>query len=155
MNHIKLLTRTNADARTVNTAIENIKVDNRVLNYNTSSSNNGSHIYNYNLSKSLWDQDVTAGDFSEEIVDKFTKKAYIYITTQITVNDITSVSEIGAITVNNDWGNGHIKRSISIKKTQAPTFNASAPSDIEADSTGTSNITLSGTPGTYWSSTLS
>lgn len=155
VNHIKLLTRTNADARTVNTAIENIKVDNRVLNYNISSSNNGSHIYNYNLSKSLWDQDVTAGDFSEEIVDKFTKKAYIYITTQITVNDITSVSEIGAITVNNDWGNGHIKRSISIKKTQAPTFNASAPSDIEADSTGTSNITLSGTPGTYWSSTLS
>ena len=155
VNHIKLLTRTNADARTVNTAIENIKVDNRVLNYNISSSNNGSHIYNYNLSKSLWDQDVTPGDFSEEIVDKFTKKAYIYITTQITVNDITSVSEIGTITVNNDWGNGHIKRSISIKKTQAPTFNASAPSDIEADSTGTSNITLSGTPGTYWSSTLS
>lgn len=155
VNHIKLLTRTNADARTVNTAIENIKVDNRVLNYNAGSSNNGSHIYNYNLSKSLWDLDLLPGDFSTETVDKFTEKAYIYITTQITVNDITSVSEIGSISVNSDWGNGHITRSISIKKTQAPTFNASTPSDIEADSTGTSNITLSGTPGTNWSSTLS
>lgn len=155
VNHIKLLTRTNADARTVNTAIENIKVDNRVLNYNTSSSLNGSHIYNYNLSKSLWDQNLFPGDFSAETVDKFTEKAYIYITTQITVNDITSVSEIGSISVNSDWGNGHITRSISIKKTQAPTFNVPQPSDIEADSTGTSNITLSGTPGTNWSSTLS
>lgn len=155
VNHIKLLTRTNADVETVRTAIENIKVDNRVLNYNTSSSLNGSHIYNYNLSKSLWDLELFPGDFSAEIVDKFTEKAYIYITTQITVNDITSVSEIGAITIDNDWGNGHIRRSISIKKTQAPTFNVSTPSDIEADSTGTSNITLSGTPGTNWSSTLS
>ena len=155
VNHIKLLTRTNADVETVRTAIENIEVDNRVLNYNTSSSLNGSHIYNYNLSKSLWDLDLFPGDFSAETVDKFTDKAYIYITTQITVNDITSVSEIGAITVDNDWGNGHIRRSISIKKTQAPTFNAPQPSDIEADSTGTSNITLSGTPGTNWSSTLS
>ena len=155
VNHIKLLTRTNADAETVRTAIENIEVDNRVLNYNTSSSLNGSHIYNYNLSKSLWDLDLFPGDFSAETVDKFTEKAYIYITTQITVNDITSVSEIGAITVDNDWGNGHIRRAISIKKTQAPTFNTSTPSDIEADSTGTSNITLSGTPGTNWSSTLS
>lgn len=155
VNHIKLLTRTNADVATVRTAIQNIKVDNKVLNYNTSSSLNGSHIYNYNLSKSLWDQNLLPGDFSTETVDKFTEKAYIYITTQITVNDITSVSEIGAITIDNDWGNGHIRRAISIKKTQAPTFNASTPSDIEADSTGTSNITLSGTPGTNWSSTLS
>ena len=52
VNHIKLLTRTNASADTVRTAIENINVDNRVLNYNTGSSLNGSHIYNYNLSKS-------------------------------------------------------------------------------------------------------
>ena len=154
VHHIKLLTRTNADARTVNTAIENIKVDNRVL-INTGSSLNGSHIYNYNLSYSLWDQNLFPGDFSAETVDKFTDKAYIYITTQITVNDITSVSEIGSISVNSDWGNGHITRSISIKKTQEPTFNTSTPSDIEADSTGTSNITLSGTPGTNWSSTLS
>ena len=155
VNHIKLLTRTNASADAVRTAIENINVDNRVLNYNTGSSLNGSHIYNYNLSKSLLDHDVVPGDFSTEIVDKFTEKAYIYITTQITVNDITSVSEIGAITIDNDWGNGHINRSISIKKTQKPTFNVSTPSDIEADSTNTSNITLSGTPGTNWSSTLS
>ena len=155
VNHIKLLTRTNASADTVRTAIENINVDNRVLNYNTSSSLNGSHIYNYNLSKSLWDLDLFPGDFSAETVDKFTEKAYIYITTQITVNDITSVSETGAITIDNDWGNGHINRSISIKKTQKPTFNVSTPSDIEAGSTGTSNITLSGTPGTNWSSTLS
>ena len=155
VNHIKLLTRTNASADTVRTAIENINVDNRVLNYNTGSSLNGSHIYNYNLSKSLLDHDVVPGDFSTEIVDKFTEKAYIYITTQITVNDITSVSEIGAITIDNDWENGHINRSISIKKTQKPTFNVSTPSDIEADSTGTSTISLSGTPGTNWSSTLS
>lgn len=155
VNHIKLLTRTNASADTVRTAIENIKVDNRVLNYNTSSSLNGSHIYNYNLSKSLLDLDVVPGDFSAEIVDKFTEKAYIYITTQITVNDITSVSEIGAITIDNDWGNGHINRSISIKKTQKPTFNVPTPPDIEADSTGASTISLTGTPGTNWSSTLS
>lgn len=155
VNHIKLLTRTNADVETVRTAIENIEVDNRVLNYNTSSSLNGSHIYNYNLSKSLWDQNLFPGDFSAETVDKFTEKAYIYITTQITVNDITSVSEIGAITIDNDWGNGHIRRAISIKKTQKPTFNVQTPSDIEADSTDASNITLSGTPGTNWSSTLS
>ena len=154
VHHIKLLTRTNADARTVNTAIENIKVDNKVL-INTGSSLNGSHIYNYNLSYSLWDQNLFPGDFSTETIDKFTERAYIYITTQITVNDITSVSEIGSISVNSDWGNGHITRSISIKKTQKPTFNVSQPSDIEADSTGTSNITLSGTPGTNWSSTLS
>ena len=55
------------------------------------------------------DNDVVPGDFSAEIVDKFTEKAYIYITTQITVNDITSVSEIGAITIDNDWGNGHTR----------------------------------------------
>lgn len=155
VNHIKLLTRTNASAETVRTAIENINVDNRVLNYNTSSSLNGSHIYNYNLSKSLLDHDVVPGDFSADIIDKFTEKAYIYITTQITVNDITSVSEIGVITIDNVWGNGRINRSISIKKTQKPTFNVSQPSDIEADSTNASNITLSGTPGTNWSSTLS
>ena len=82
----------------------------------------------------------------------------MYIATEITVNNITYVSESGTIHITNDtqrWGDDRINRIITIKKTQAPTFNVTQPSDIEADSTGKSTISLSGTPGTNWSSTLS
>lgn len=156
VNHIKLLTRTNASAATLETALSSLEITGPVLEYDSAS--NGSHFYNCTLQKSLHDLDMTPSDFTGDLLDKFTEKAYMYIATEITVNNITSVSESGTIYIANEtqnWGDERIHRTITIKKTQAPTFNVSTPSDIEADSTGTSNITLSGTPGTNWSSTLS
>ena len=156
VNHIKLLTRTNASAATLETALSGLEITGPVLEYDSAS--NGSHFYNCTLQKSLHDLDMTPSDFTGDLLDKFTEKAYMYIATEITVNNITSVSESGTIHITNDtqhWGDERINRIITIKKTQAPTFNVSTPSDIEADSTNTSNITLSGTPGTNWSSALS
>lgn len=156
VNHIKLLTRTNASVVTLETALSSIEITGPVLKYD--SATNGSHFYNCTLDKSLHDLDMTPSDFTGDLLDKFTEKAYMYIATEITVNNITSVSESGTIHIANEtqhWGDERINRIITIKKTQAPAFNVSTPSDIEADSTGTSNITLSGTPGTNWSSTLS
>ena len=156
VNHIKLLTRTNASAATLETALSCLEITGPVLEYDSAS--NGSHFYNCTLQKSLHDLDMTPSDFTGNLLDKFTEKAYMYIATEITVNNITSVSESGTIHITNEtqrWGDERINRIITIKKTQAPTFNVSQPSDIEADSTGTSNITLSGTPGTNWSSKLS
>ena len=156
VNHIKLLTRTNASAATLETALSSLEITGPVLEYDSAS--NGSHFYNCTLQKSLHDLDMTPSDFTGDLLDKFTEKAYMYIATEITVNNITSVSESGTIHITNEtqhWGDERINRIITIKKTQAPTFNVPQPSDIDADSTGTSNITLSGTPGTNWSSTLS
>lgn len=156
VNHIKLLTRTNASAATLETALSCLEITGPVLKYDSAS--NGSHFYNCTLQKSLHSNDITTSDFTGDLLDKFTEKAYMYIATEITVNNITSVSESGTINIANEtqhWGDERIHRIITIKKTQAPTFNVPQPSDIEADSTNTSNITLSGTPGTNWSSTLS
>lgn len=156
VNHIKLLTRTNVKAATLETALSGLEITGPVLEYDSAS--NGSHFYNCTLQKSLHDLDMTPSDFTGDLLDKFTEKAYMYIATEITVNNITSVSESSTIHISNDtqhWGDERINRIITIKKTQAPTFNVSQPSDIEADSTNTSNITLSGTPGTNWSSELS
>ena len=156
VNHIKLLTRTNASAATLETALSGLEITGPVLEYDSAS--NGSYFYNCTLQKSLHNSGMTPSNFTGDLLDKFTEKAYMHVATEITVNNITSVSESGTIHIANNtqnWGDERINRIITIKKTQAPTFNASAPSDIEADSTGTSNITLSGTPGTYWSSTLS
>ena len=156
VNHIKLLTRTNASAATLETALSSLEITGPVLEYDSAS--NGSHFYNCTLQKSLHDLDMTPSGFTGDLLDKFTEKAYMYIATEITVNNITSVSESGTIHITNEtqhWGDERINRIITIKKTQAPTFNVSQPSDIEADSTNTSNITLTGTPGTNWSSTLS
>ena len=156
VNHIKLLTRTNASAATLETALSCLEIAGPVLEYDSAS--NGSHFYNCTLQKSLHDLDMTPSDFTGDLLNKFTEKAYMYIATEITVNNITSVSESGTIHITNEtqhWGDERINRIITIKKTQKPTFNVSKPSDIEADSTNTSNITLSGTPGTNWSSTLS
>ena len=156
VNHIKLLTRTNASAATLETALSGLEITGPVLEYDSAS--NGSHFYNCTLQKSLHDLDMTPSDFTGDLLDKFTEKAYMYIATEITVNNITSVSESGTIHITDEtqhWGDERINRIITIKKTQKPTFNASQPSDIEADSTNASNITLSGTPGTNWSSTLS
>lgn len=156
VNHIKLLTRTNASAATLETALSGLEITGPVLEYDSAS--NGSHFYNCTLQKSLHDLDMTPSDFTGDLLDKFTEKAYMYIATTIGVKGISSVSESGTIHITNEtqnWGDERINRIITIKKTQAPTFNVSQPSDIEADSTGTSNITLSGTPGTNWSSTLS
>ena len=156
VNHIKLLTRTNASAATLEIALSSLEITGPVLEYDSAS--NGSHFYNCTLQKSLHDLDMTPSDFTGDLLDKFTEKAYMYIATEIIVNNITSVSESGTIHITNDtqhWGDERINRIITIKKTQKPTFNVSQPSDIEADSTNTSNITLTGTPGTNWSSTLS
>ena len=156
VNHIKLLTRTNASAATLETALSCLEITGPVLEYDSAS--NGSYFYNCTLQKSLHNSSMTPSDFTGDLLDKFTAKAYMYIATEITVNNITSVSESGTINIANEtqhWGDERIHRIITIKKTQAPTFNASTPSDIEADSTGTSNIKLTGTPGTNWSSTLS
>ena len=156
VNHIKLLTRTNASAATLENALSCLEITGPVLEYDSAS--NGSHFYNCTLDKSLHSNDMTPSDFTGDLLDKFTEKAYMYIATEITVNNITSVSESGTINIADEtqhWGDERIHRIITIKKTQTPTFNVSQPSDIEAGSTGTSNITLSGTPGTNWSSTLS
>ena len=156
VNHIKLLTRTNADASTLQFALDNLEPSGPVLKYD--STKNGSHFYNCTLDKSLHGNDIVPREFTSDLLDKFTEKAYMYVATTIEVKSISSVSESGTIHIANEtqkWGDERINRIITIKKTQKPTFNASTPSDIEADSTGTSNITLSGTPGTNWSSTLS
>lgn len=156
VNHIKLLTRTNIDASKLKFALNNLEPSGPVLKYD--STYNGSHFYNCTLDKSLHSNDITTNEFTSGLLDKFTEKAYMYVATTIEVKSISSVSESSTIHISNDtqhWGDERINRIITIKKTQAPTFNVSTPSDIEADSTGTSNITLSGTPGTNWSSTLS
>lgn len=156
VNHIKLLTRTNASAATLENALSCLEITGPVLEYDSAS--NGSHFYNCTLDKSLHSNDIVPNEFTGDLLDKFTEKAYMYVATEITVNNITSVSESGTIHITNEtqhWGDERINRIITIKKTQAPTFNVSTPSDIEADSTNTSNITLSGTSGTNWSSTLS
>ena len=156
VNHIKLLTRTNASVVTLETALSSLEITGPVLEYDSAS--NGSHFYNCTLDKSLHSNDIVPNEFTGDLLDKFTEKAYMYVATTIEVKSISSVSESGTIHIANDtqhWGDERINRIITIKKTQAPTFNASQPSDIEAGSTGTSNITLSGTPGTNWSSTLS
>ena len=156
VNHIKLLTRTNASAATLETSLSCLEITGPVLEYDSAS--NGSHFYNCTLQKSLHSNDITTSEFTGDLLDKFTEKAYMYVATTIGVKSISSVSESGTIYIANEtqnWGDERIHRIITIKKTQAPTFNVPQPSDIEADSTGTSNITLSGTPGTNWSSTLS
>ena len=156
VNHIKLLTRTNASAATLENALSCLEITGPVLEYDSAS--NSSYFYNCTLQKSLHNSGMTPNNFTGDLLDKFTEKAYMYVATTIGVKSISSVSESGTIHITNDtqhWGDERINRIITIKKTQAPTFNVSQPSDIEADSTGTSNITLSGTPGTNWSSTLS
>ena len=156
VNHIKLLTRTNASAATLENALSCLEITGPVLEYDSAS--NGSYFYNCTLQKSLHNSGMTPNNFTGDLLDKFTEKAYMYVATTIGVKSISSVSESGTIHITNDtqhWGDERINRIITIKKTQAPTFNASQPSDIEAGSTDTSNITLSGTPGTNWSSTLS
>lgn len=158
VNHIKLLSRTNISASKLKFALDNLNIDTSepVLKYD--SNENGSHFYNCTLDKSLHSNDITTSEFTSDLLDKFTEKAYMYVATTIGVKNISSVSESGTIHIANNtqnWGDERINRIITIKKTQSPTFNVSQPSDIEADSTDTSNITLSGTPGTNWSSELS
>ena len=156
VNHIKLLTRTNISASTLNFAFDRLEVTGPVLKYNNTK--NGSHFYNCTLDKSLHGNDIVPSEFTSDLLDKFTEKAYMYVATTIGVGSISSVSESGTIYIANEtqnWGDERIHRTITIKKTQKPTFNVSQPSDIEADSTNASNIKLTGTPGTNWSSTLS
>lgn len=156
VNHIKLLTRTNLNAESLKFALDNLDVTGSVLKYNTTQ--NGSHFYNCTLDKSLHNNGIVTSDFTSDLLDKFTEKAYMYVATTIDVNNISSVSESGTIHIANEkqqWGDERINRIITITKTQAPTFEAQTPSDIEASSTDASTITLTGTNGTSWLSTLS
>lgn len=157
VNHIKLLTRTNISASKLQFALDNLNIDTSepVLKYD--SAQNSSHFYNCTLDKSLDSTDIITSEFTNYLLDKFTEKAYMYVATTIGVKGISSVSESSTIHITNDtqkWGDERINRIITIKKTQTPSFNVSQPSDIEADSTNTYNINLTGTPGTNWSSTL-
>lgn len=152
VNHIKLLTRTNADVVTLEAALSGLEITGPVLEYDSAS--NRSYFYNCTLQKSLHNSGMTPSQFTGDMLNKFTEKAYMHIATEITVNNITSVSESGTIKLQY-WGDERIHRTITIKKTQTPTFSAQQPSDIEANSTDASTIQLSGTPGTNWSSTLS
>lgn len=156
VNHIKLLSRTNISASKLKYALNNLEPSGPVLKYDNTY--NGNHFYNCTLDKSLHSNDISTNEFTSDLLDKFTEKAYMYVATTIEVNGISSVSESSTIHITNDtqqWGDERINRIITIKKTQAPKFNATQPADIEADSTGTSNIKLTGTPGTNWSSRLS
>lgn len=156
VKHIKLLTRTNLNVESLKIAFDNLNVSGSVLKYN--STQNSSHFYNCTLDKSLHDTDMVPRDFTSDLLDKFTEKAYMYVATTIGVNNISSVSESGTIHIANEiqhWGDERINRVITITKTQTPTFNVTTPSDIEAGSTDASNITLTGTNGTNWSSTIS
>ena len=68
----------------------------------------------------------------------------------------TSIEEIGAITVNENWGDNRIKRSISIKIIKEPDkLNVTAGNDIPADQADVTNIELTGTRGTNYDSELS
>ena len=120
VNHIKLLTRTNISASKLQFALDNLNIDTSepVLKYD--STYNGSHFYNCTLDKSLHSNDITTNEFTSGLLDKFTEKAYMYIATEITVNNITSVSESGTINIANgkqNWGDERIHRTITIKKT--------------------------------------
>lgn len=158
VNHIKLLTRTNNSASKLQFALDNLDIDTSEPLLKYDSAQNSSHFYNCTLDKSLHGNDIITSEFTSGLFDKFTEKAYMYVATTIGVKSISSVSESGTIHIANDtqrWGDERINRIITITKTQSPAFNVQSPSDIEADSTNTSNITLSGTPGTNWSSKLS
>ena len=97
----------------------------------------------------------TTSDFYTKI-DNFTKNAYIHLGIMLNVSGTTSIEEIGAITVNENWGDNRIKRSISIKIIKEPDkLNATVGSNIPADQADVTNIELTGTPGTNYDSELS
>ena len=161
VKHVKLLIRTNLNTNKIKTALNNgIIVDGKVFTKPT-----GGFIadfYNYDISKRMFDLGLGSGDIGDTTsdqytkIDNFTKNAYIHLGIMLSVSGTTAIEEIGAITVNENWGDNRIKRSISIKIIKEPDkLNATAGSDIPADQTDVTNIELVGTPGTNYDSELS
>ena len=161
VKHVKLLIRTNLNTNKIKTALNNgIIVDGKVF----TKPDNGfiADFYNYDISKRMFDLGLGSGDIGDTTsdqytkIDNFTKNAYIHLGIMLSVSGTTSIEEIGAITVNENWGDNRIKRSISIKIIKEPDkLNVAAGSDIPADQTDVTNIELTGTPGTNYDSELS
>lgn len=161
VKHVKLLIRTNLNTNKIKTALTNgIIVDGKV--FTKPDSGFIADFYNYDISKRMFDLglgSVDIGDTTSDFytkIDNFTKNAYIHLGIMLNVSGTTSIEEIGAITVNENWGDNRIKRSISIKIIKEPDkLNVAAGSDIPADQTDVTNIELTGTPGTNYDSALS
>ena len=161
INHVKLLIRTNLNADKIKAALTNgIIVDGKV--FTKPDAGFTADFYNYDISKCMFDLGLGPGDIGDATtdyyikIDKFTKNAYIHLGIKLNVSGTTSIEEIGAITVNENWGDNRIKRSISIKIIKEPDkLNVTAGSNIPADQTDVTNIELSGTPGTNYDSELS
>ena len=161
VKHVKLLIRTNLNTNKIKTALTNgIIVDGKVF----TKPERGfiADFYNYDISKRMFDLGLgpvdigdTTSDFYTKI-DNFTKNAYIHLGIMLNVSGTTSIEEIGAITVNENWGDNRIKRSISIKIIKEPDkLNVTAGNDIPANQADVTNIELTGTPGTNYDSELS
>lgn len=161
VNHVKLLIRTNLNTDKIKTALNNgIIVDGKV--FTKPDSGFIADFYNYDISKRMFDLGLGSGDIGDTTsdqytkIDNFTKNAYIHLGIMLNISGTTSIEEIGAITVNENWGDNRIKRSISIKIIKEPDkLNVAAGSDIPADQTDVTNIELTGTPGTNYNSELS
>ena len=161
VKHVKLLIRTNLNTDKIKTALNNgIIVDGKVF----TKPERGfiADFYNYDISKRMFDLglgSVDIGDTTSDFytkIDNFTKNAYIHLGIMLNVSGTTSIEEIGAITVNENWGDNRIKRSISIKIIKEPDkLNVTAGDDIPADQADVTNIELTGTPGTNYKSELS
>ena len=161
VKHVKLLIRTNLNTNKIKTALTNgIIVDGKVFTKPT-----GGFIadfYNYDISKRMFDLGLGSGDIGDTTsdfytkIDNFTKNAYIHLGIMLSVSGTTSIEEIGAITVNENWGDNRIKRSISIKIIKEPDkLNVTAGDNIPANQVDVTNIELTGTPGTNYDSELS
>ena len=161
VKHVKLLIRTNLNTNKIKTALNNgIIVDGKV--FTKPSSGFIADFYNYDISKRMFDLGLGSGDIGDTTsdqytkIDNFTKNAYIHLGIMLNVSGTTSIEEIGAITVNENWGDNRIKRSISIKIIKEPDkLNVAAGNDIPANLADVTNIELSGTPGTNYDSELS
>ena len=161
VKHVKLLIRTNLNTDKIKTALNNgIIVDGKVF----TKPERGfiADFYNYDISKRMFDLglgsidigDTTSDQYTK--IDNFTKNAYIHLGIMLSVSGTTSIEEIGAITVNENWGDNRIKRSISIKIIKEPDkLNVTAGNDIPANQADVTNIELTGTPGTNYDSELS
>ena len=161
VKHVKLLIRTNLNTNKIKTALTNgIIVDGKV--FTKPDSGFIADFYNYDISKRMFDLglgSVDIGDTTSDFytkIDNFTKNAYIHLGIMLSVSGTTSIEEIGAITVNENWGDNRINRSISIKIIKEPDkLNVTAGNDIPANQTDVTNIELTGTPGTNYDSELS
>lgn len=161
VKHVKLLVRTNLNTDKIKTALNNgIIVDGKV--FTKPEGGFTADFYNYDISKCMFDSGLGSVDLSDTTsdyytkIDNFTKNAYIHLGIMLSVSGTTSIKEIGAITVNENWGDNRIKRSISINIIKEPDkLNVTTENNIPADQADVTNIELTGTPGTNYDSELS